>query len=111
MKVLFVLSKRNILLHIFQKANIFFFQKLFFIFVGAISIHLFFFFLLKNSFAVLTVAVCLAFPYIRREETVNNCDIACPYFYFPVCGTDGQNYKVFSNDCFMGRQSCLERRG
>lgn len=47
----------------------------------------------------------------RREETSDNCDLACPFIYFPVCGTDGQTYKVFSNDCSMGRQSCLDGKG
>lgn len=82
--------------------------------VGKISKNLFILIKYEKT-SVITATVCMALqlPYsqIKEEETSKNCDIWCSYIYDPVCGTDGQNYKMFASKCFMDRQSCLENKG
>lgn len=70
-------------------------------------------YILKSTPLVLAVTVSMALSYDKngKEQTSIKCDMWCPYIYFPVCGTDGEIYKVFSNECFMDRQSCLDKKG
>lgn len=62
---------------------------------------------------MLAVAVWAAPPsgQKKEEEEPQDCVIRCPNIYLPICGTDGENSKVFTSQCVMKRQSCLEHKG
>jgi len=58
---------------------------------------------------VSAMSIALAFP-----STQDNCVIACPDNYAPVCGYDGQSeHKIFANGCEMKGENCkiLARHG
>lgn len=39
------------------------------------------------------------------------CPKACTHEYVPVCGTDGDDYKMFGNECSMEAEICKTNRG
>lgn len=46
------------------------------------------------------------------DDERNPCLFACPYYFNPVCGSDGVGYpQLFANGCFMMAYSCETRRG
>ena len=50
----------------------------------------------------LAITICSAYPPRQAE----GCRKACPHIYDPVCGTDGETYKVFASECTMEDYNC-----
>lgn len=39
----------------------------------------------------------------------NKCIRPCSRIYRPVCGTNGQETKTFSNECLMNQHNCMTK--
>ncbi|XP_055376138.1 ovoinhibitor-like [Condylostylus longicornis] len=50
---------------------------------------------------------CIEFASVDEEKT-HNCARPCNKMYKPVCGTNGQQYKIFNNECEMKNFDCLD---
>jgi hypothetical protein len=40
-----------------------------------------------------------------------DCDIACPRIYWPVCATDGVIYESFASSCYLRQYNCQNPQG
>lgn len=47
----------------------------------------------------------------RPQGSEENCVVACPYIYEPVCAYNGEEYKLFGNECFMRSANECDRQG
>lgn len=60
-------------------------------------------------FFVGCLAIATAAPSSSEEFSgPGACDIACPYMYEPICGSNGADYQSFSSSCFMRRFNCMK---
>ena len=39
------------------------------------------------------------------------CPMPCTHDYHPVCGTDGETFKVFGNECSLRASHCDDDKG
>ncbi|CAD7084838.1 unnamed protein product [Hermetia illucens] len=45
-------------------------------------------------------------PELEAASRTDTCDMTCPEYFLPVCGSDGQVYKTFANLCFLQLANC-----
>lgn len=45
-------------------------------------------------------------PPTDQRPTIKECPEICPFNFEPVCGKNGQKYKVFTNACEMSKTTC-----
>lgn len=43
---------------------------------------------------------------IYEQKLVMECERQCPYYYFPICATNGSESKMFVNICEMFAYNC-----
>lgn len=43
-----------------------------------------------------------------EQEDKELCEKPCNRMLLPVCGTDGEHYKMFSNPCELENQHCAD---
>lgn len=75
--------------------------------------------LYKNSkmFAKVIISLVVVFALfgslnanVVSEEQEEDCPQICPLLYSPICGTDGINFREFSNPCELKSNNCRTER-
>jgi hypothetical protein len=61
---------------------------------------------MKYSYAFVAVFAVFAVAHAADDD----CVVACPMIYDPVCGTDGTQFKTFSNRCMMENADCKKTK-
>ena len=63
----------------------------------------------RTRASVLTL-VSLNGRFFISSKSKENCRLACPRNYDPVCGWDGRSENTYANECEFKREVCLGKK-